>query len=245
MENTTDFRIRRFLLRLFTPFALAWMGVSGVAFITSMISQDGFILGLVFLLSFLLGPVVYLLGALLIDYDRLARLSSWTLAKRSVYVFMACILLPQGCSYFSNDPGITERELRAYFVAHRSELDQLIQLHQADPTLKISKEEGYWNECTGRPESILGAKKAVDSLYPAIEIESSREPFELKVILLKSEGSGFFERTDRGILYSAAVADFEQELAPSRDFDRISEYNIRFLRPISGRWNLFHHRTTD
>jgi hypothetical protein len=165
--------------------------------------------------------------------------------KRTAATVVLCWLLPVGCSHFAFDTGISEKELRTFFTKNRSQLDNVLWLHQIDPTLKLAKAKGAWESCEGRPGTLLAAQKAVDSLPGVIHFDSSRDPFEISLVLSQSSGNGFFELLNRGIVFCEAMPESNQELVQTKSFDNIAEYNVRYLRTLSGGWRMFHHRTTD
>jgi hypothetical protein len=231
-------------LKFFTPIAWAWIGLTGVACVTSFCTNDRFNYGMILLTGGTSAALLGLLGGLLHNIERMAALPPERLVGRVLFVGMLCILLPAGCEFGATQGVMSAARIQGYYRDHRAELNALVELHSREPGLGISIYQGEVTQVSGKPSVVKAAQKIIDDLPYIHNFESGGVPPEIK-LTLSDRSEGFFDFTRRGLVHQTKLGDYDEVLPADRDFDAIEEYDTRFVRTLEGNWQMFHEHVSD
>ncbi len=231
-------------LKFFTPIAWAWIGLTGVACITSFWTNDRFNYGMILLTGGTLAALLGLLGGLLHNFERMAALPSERLLSRVLFVGLLCILLPAGCEYAASRGVMSAARIQNYYRDHRAELNALVELHNREPGLGISIYQGEVTQVSGKPDVVKAAQKIIDDLPYIHHFDSGGVPLQV-VLTLSDSSEGFFDYTRRGLVFQSKLGEYDKALPAHQDFDKISELEARFVRTLEGNWQMFHEHFSD
>ena len=237
-------RAKLIALKFFTPIAWAWIGLTGVACVTSFCTNDRFNLGIIILSGGTLAALLGLLGGLLHNFERIAALPPERLVSRVLFVGLLCTLLPAGCEYASSQYVMSAARIQSYYRDHHAELNALVELHKREPGLGVSIHNGKVIQVSGKPDAVKSAQKIIDGLPYIHHFESGGVPPQMSLTLSDSS-EGFFDDTRRGLVYQTKLGEYDKALPADQDFDKISEYDTTFVRTVDGNWCMFHVHVSD
>lgn len=234
----------RFTLRFLTPLAFGWISLSGLGLIVAIATRDSFQVLMMVCGGGIVATILGLLGGCLVDYDRLFHLPHQVLKKRIWICIALSVFFPAGCFHFQNDPGISERDLRDYYIKHKPVLNEILRLCKADSNASLNRYKNELPSIEGSPATVAALKAEVAKIPEVEQLGFSREGSELELVL-SATTPGFFEWRRRGLFYTERLSEGDKEVPTTKSFDNLDGVDTRYVRTIEGSWRMFHHHFSD